>query len=132
MAAAERRIDALGRRCYVGLDAATLRDEMLTGLRAILPIDAAFFAVVDPATMLFTSILAEEPLGEAGALFLENEFGQVDVNKFTALAIAPDHVKSLDAATSDDRRTSARYVEVMAPLWLGDELRAALVSAGRC
>jgi hypothetical protein len=105
---------------------------MLTGLRAILPIDAAFFAVVDPATMLFTSILAEEPLGEAGALFLENEFGQVDVNKFTALAIAPDHVKSLDAATSDDRRTSARYVEVMAPLGLGDELRAALVSAGRC
>ena len=132
MAAAERRIDALSRRCYVGLDAATLRDEMLTGLRAIIPIDAAFFAVVDPATMLFTSILAEEPLGEAGALFLENEFGQVDVNKFTALAIAPDHVKSLDAATSDDRRTSARYLEVMAPLGLGDELRAALVSAGRC
>jgi DNA-binding CsgD family transcriptional regulator len=132
MAAAERRIDALARRCYVGLDAATLRDETLIGLRAILPIDAAFFAVVDPATMLFTSILAEEPLGEAGVLFLENEFGQVDVNKFTALAIAPDHVKSLDAATSDDRRTSARYLEVMAPLGLGDELRAALVSAGRC
>jgi DNA-binding CsgD family transcriptional regulator len=65
-------------------------------------------------------------------VFLENEFGQRDVNKFTALAIAPDHVKSLDAATSDDRRTSARYVEVMAPLGLGDELRAALVSAGRC
>ncbi len=66
MAAAERRIDALARRCYVGLDAATLRDETLIGLRAIIPIDAAFFAVVDPATMLFTSILAEEPLGEAG------------------------------------------------------------------
>lgn len=85
MAAAERRIDALARRCYVGLDAASLRDETLRGLRAIVPIDAAFFAVVDPATMLFTAILAEEPLGEAGALFLENEFGQADVNKFTAL-----------------------------------------------
>ena len=132
MAAAERRIDALARRCYVGLDAASLRDETLRGLRAIVPIDAAFFAVVDPATMLFTAILAEEPLGEAGALFLENEFGQADVNKFTALAFATDHVKSLDAATSDDRTTSARYVDVMAPLGLGDELRAALVSAGRC
>src|SRR4029079_15771005 len=86
------------RRCYVGLDAASLRDETLRGLRAIVPIDAAFFAVVDPATMLFTGILAEEPLGEAGALFLENEFGQADVNKFTALAFATDHVKSLDAA----------------------------------
>jgi DNA-binding CsgD family transcriptional regulator len=132
VAAAERRIDALARRCYVGLDAASLRDETLRGLRAIVPIDAAFFAVVDPATMLFTAILAEEPLGEAGALFLENEFGQADVNKFTALAFATDHVKSLDAATSADRPTSARYVDVMAPLGLGDELRAALVSAGRC
>jgi len=51
-----------------GLDAASLRDETLRGLRAIVPIDAAFFAVVDPATMLFTAILAEEPLGEAGGL----------------------------------------------------------------
>ena len=65
MAAAERRIDALARRCYVGLDAASLRDETLRGLRAIVPIDAAFFAVVDPATMLFTAILAAEPLSEA-------------------------------------------------------------------
>ena len=132
MAAAERRIDALARRCYLGLDAASLRDETLRGLRAIVPIDAVFFAVVDPATILFTSILAEEPLREVGALFLQNEFGQADVNKFTALAFATDHVRSLDTATSDDRMTSARYVDVMAPLGLGDELRAALVSAGRC
>jgi DNA-binding CsgD family transcriptional regulator len=41
-------------------------------------------------------------------------------------------VNSLDRATAGDRPASARYSEVMAPLELGDELRAALVSGGRC
>jgi DNA-binding CsgD family transcriptional regulator len=131
-ATARRRVDALARRCYLGVDAATLRDEVLRGLRRIVPIDAAFFATVDPATMLFTSVMTEEPLFEARTLFLDNEFGRVDVNKFTELAVAPDHVSSLDGATSDNRRDSPRYFEVMAPLGLGDELRAALVAAGRC
>jgi hypothetical protein len=49
-------------------------------------IDAAFFATVDPATIPFTSVIAEAPLGAATPLFLENEFGHDDVNKFTALA----------------------------------------------
>jgi DNA-binding CsgD family transcriptional regulator len=129
---ARRQIDALTRRCYLGLDEAALRDEVLRGLRRIVPVDAAFFATVDPATMLYTSVMSEEPLFEARALFLDNEFGRADVNKFTDLAVAPDHVSSLDWATSDNRRLSPRYFEVMAPLGLGDELRAALVAAGRC
>lgn len=131
-ATARRRVDALARRCYMGLDAATLRDEVLRGLRAIVSIDAVFFATVDPATMLFASVLTEEPLWEARALFMDNEFGHDDVNKFVSLAAASDHVSSLDGATSEDRRISSRYSEVMAPLGLGDELRAALVAAGRC
>lgn len=131
-ATARWRVDALARRCYLGFDAATLRDEVLRGLRRIVPIDAAFFGTVDPATMLYTSVLTEEPLFEARALFLDNEFGRADVNKFTELAAAADHVSSLDRATSDDRRVSPRYFEVMAPLGLGDELRAALVAAGSC
>jgi hypothetical protein len=76
--------------------------------------------------------MAEEPLAEATALFLHNEFGHDDVNKFAALAAAGDPVDSLDNATAGRRRSSARYSEVMAPLALGDELRAALVTGGRC
>jgi DNA-binding CsgD family transcriptional regulator len=132
MATARRRVEALARRCYLGLDAAALRDEVLGGLRRIVPIDAAFFATVDPATMLYTSVMSEEPLFQARALFLDNEFGRADVNKFTELAAAPDHVSSLDRATSDSRKVSPRYFEVMAPLGLGDELRASLVAAGHC
>ena len=127
-----RRIDDLARRCYVGLDAASLRDEILRGLRSVVPIDAAFFATVDPATILFTSVMAEEPLSEATPLFLDNEFGHDDVSKFAALAVAGDPVNSLDNATAGRRQHSPRYSEVMAPLDLGDELRAALVTGGRC
>jgi DNA-binding CsgD family transcriptional regulator len=130
---ADRRlVDDLARRCYAGLDTASLRDEVLGGLRRVVPIDAAFFATVDPATILFTSMAADEPLLEARERFLENEFGFDDVNKFTALAGGADHVSSLDQATEGRRGASARYSEVMAPLDLGDELRAALVAAGRC
>lgn len=48
------------------------------------------------------------------------------------LAEAADPVSSLDRATRGDRAGSARYREVMSPLGLGDELRAALISANQC
>ena len=66
-------------------------------------IDAAFFATVDPETLLFTGASSEEPLVEAASLFLENEFGRDDVNKFAALANGADPVSSLDVATRGDR-----------------------------
>jgi DNA-binding CsgD family transcriptional regulator len=131
MGAADR-LEVLIQRCYAGLDADQLRSETLTRLRKLMTIDAAFFATVDPATILFTSTSADEPLGAATELFLANEFGQDDVNKFAALAAAPDPVNSLGHATKGEWPSSARYVEVMRPLGLGDELRAALMSNGRC
>jgi DNA-binding CsgD family transcriptional regulator len=131
-AAVRHRVDELVRCCYAGFDTVTLRQQVLGRLRRLVPIEAAFFATVDPATLLFTSAVAEDPLHTATALFLENEFGYDDVNKFTVLADADDPVNSLDRATKGDRRSSARYAEIMALLDLGDELRAALVSKGRC
>ncbi|GAB2652138.1 LuxR C-terminal-related transcriptional regulator [Kribbella swartbergensis] len=131
MGAADR-LEVLIQRCYAGLDADQLRAETLTRLRKLMTVDAAFFATVDPATILFTSARADEPLGESTEQFLRNEFGQDDVNKFAVLAAARDPVNSLGHATKGEWRSSARYVEVMRPLGLGDELRAALVANGRC
>ena len=55
--------------------------------------------------MLFTSVMAEEPLGEARALFLDNEFGQADVNKFTdARAPRP----TMSAHSTEPHPTTAR------------------------
>jgi DNA-binding CsgD family transcriptional regulator len=128
----ERRVAAIERRCSTGLDPDALRTDILRLLRDVVPIDAAFFATVDPATMLFTSAVSEEPLVEAAALFLDNEYAADDVNKFVTLAVSADPVSSLDRATTGDRASSTRYASVMAPLGLGDELRAALVVGGRC
>ena len=112
----ERQATVLIGRCYAGLDAAALREEVLRRLRRILPVDAAFFATVDPITLLFTSAAVDEPLGAATPLFLENEFGREDVNKFAALAESADPVASLDRATRGQRRASARYRETMGPV----------------
>ncbi|HEY3556021.1 MAG TPA: GAF domain-containing protein [Kribbella sp.] len=129
---AEDRLEVLIRRCYAGLDADLLRSEVLTRLRGVLSVDAAFFATVDPATVLFTSAVADQPLATITEQFLANEFGQDDVNKFAVLAGGPEPVRSLGQATRGDWRASPRYVELMRPLGLGDELRAALMSNGRC
>jgi DNA-binding CsgD family transcriptional regulator len=128
----ERQATALIGRCYAGLDAPGLREEILRRLRRLMSVDAAFFATVDPMTLLFTSAAADEPLGAATPLFLENEFGRDDVNKFAELAEAANPVASLDRATRGQRPDSARYREIMGPLGLGDELRAALTTNNRC
>jgi DNA-binding CsgD family transcriptional regulator len=115
-----------------GLDLSGFRAEVLHELRSVMSIDAAFFATVDPVTLLFTSAFAEEPLATATEQFLHNEFGQDDVNKFTQLANASDPVASLDHLPQLARGDTLRYREVLAPMGLGDEIRVALVSAGVC
>jgi DNA-binding CsgD family transcriptional regulator len=132
MGTAERQVQTIVGLCRSGLGPAELCEQVLRRLGAVMPIDAAFFATVDPATLLFTSAIADEPLRSATALFMDNEFGQPDVNKFSSLAASQQPVSSLDRATSGRRQASPRYREIMAPLSLGDELRAALVIAGRC
>ncbi|TSE01273.1 LuxR family transcriptional regulator [Skermania sp. ID1734] len=97
-----------------------------------MPIDAAFLATADPETLMFTGIRVEEPLSLVSASFLDNEFGGGDVNRFASLARSRDHVSSLDAVTAQDRMASARYREIMRPIGLGDELRAALVTGDQC
>jgi DNA-binding CsgD family transcriptional regulator len=82
-------------------------------------VDAAFFGTLDPQALLFTSAVAEEPLGAATQLFLDNEYGRRDVNKFAALAEAADPVGSLDRATRGQRPDSARA----APPQLADTIR---------
>jgi DNA-binding CsgD family transcriptional regulator len=127
-----RQVAGIAELSRRGMDTGEFQTESLARLRRLVSIDAAFFATIDPATVLFTSAMAEEPLRAATPLFLENEFGQADVNKFAALANSPDRVGSLDQATRGDRSTSPRYRDVLAPLGLGDELRIALMAGGRC
>jgi DNA-binding CsgD family transcriptional regulator len=115
------------RSCYTaGDDLATLRHRFLHALDRAVPFDAAFFATADPDTLLFTSAFADDGLAASGPLFLDNEFApQHDVNRFADLAHAVDPVASLDQVTGSDRDASARWRDIMRPLGLGDEARAA-------
>ena len=130
--AVARRADDLVRRCHAGLRGTAFQAEVVRALHALLPVDAVYLATADPTTLLVTSMFAEEPLVGAADRFLDNELGQNDVNKFQALATGPRHVAALDSVTGGDRAGSARYREIMAPLGLGDELRAALVTPSGC
>jgi DNA-binding CsgD family transcriptional regulator len=127
-----RREADLVRRCYGGLDAATFQAELVRSIHALLPVDAIFFATADPATLLLTGTFAEDPLLAATAQFVDNEFGRPDVNKFQSLAVAARHVATLDEATRGQRDDSQRSRDIMTPLGLGDELRAALVTPAGC
>lgn len=128
----QRAERAVVEACHRGLEVGRLRDAVLASLRAVIPVDAAFVATADPETLLFTGAYAEAPLDAATAAFLDNEFATEDVNRFATLATSHRHVAWLDDATGNDRFASPRYRDIMRPLGLGDELRAALVVDGRC
>jgi DNA-binding CsgD family transcriptional regulator len=107
-----------------------LRRRLLRDLRRVVTIDAAFFAAADPETLLFTAVWAEEPLAASAQLFLRNEFGADDVNRFASLSRGSTPVATLDRATRGVWAASTRSREILAPLGLGDELRVALSAGG--
>ena len=129
---AERVRREIIRLCHTGLDSQTLRLEIIKRLRKVMPIDVFFFTTADPATLLFTGAVVDEILQRVTSQFLENEFLQDDVNKFSWLARSSMPVGSLIQATQRELEQSPRYQEILAPLALGDELRAALVTSGVC
>jgi DNA-binding CsgD family transcriptional regulator len=120
------------RLCHAGLNSRTLRIEILKRLRIVIPIDVSFFTTADPATLLFTGAVVDEILENVTAQFIENEFLYDDVNKFSWLARSATPVGGLIQATHQDLEQSPRYREILAPLALGDELRAALIAGGAC
>ena len=120
------------RVCRSGLQVPELQGQVLAALRRAMTIDAAFFATADPETLLFTGAYSEDPLIAMAPMFLDNELSGHDVNTFPELARARGHVRSLDTATYSAWGASARYRDIMRPVGLGDELRAALVVGGHC
>src|SRR5215213_1862248 len=125
---AERVRQEIVRLSHAGLDSRTFRVEAVKRLRKAIPTDVSFFATADPATLLFTSAVRDEVLAQATPQFLEREFLQDDPVKFARLARGRSPVESLGMATKCELARSARCREMLAPMDLGDELRAALVA----
>jgi hypothetical protein len=129
---AERVRQEIIRLSHAGLDSRTFGIETVKQLRKAIPTDVSFFATADPATLLFTSAVRDEVLARATSQFLEREFLQDDPVKFARLARGRSPVESLGMATKGELARSARYREMLAPMDLGDELRAALVAGSKC
>jgi DNA-binding CsgD family transcriptional regulator len=128
----DRTFRELVRLCHAGLDARTLRHQVLRQLQTVVPIDAAFFATLDPTTLLFTSVVVDDLLAPASLRFLHNEFQEPDVNKFVQLAHVRHPARGLEQATAGHWQQSPRFREILAPLGLGDELRTVLRAGGAC
>src|ERR687889_1412314 len=114
------------------MDSRTFGIEAVKWLRKAIPPDVSFFATADPATLLFTSAVRDEVLAQATPQFLEREFLKDDPVKFARLARGRSPVESLGMATKGELARSARYREMLAPMDLGDELRAGLVAGSKC
>src|SRR5215218_3589636 len=120
------------RLCHAGLDSRTFRVEAIRRLRKLIPLDVSFFATADPATLLYTSAVRDDVLAQATPQFLEREFLKDDPIKFVRLARGGSPVDSLGLATKGELARSPRFQEILAPMDLGDELRAALVLSSKC
>jgi DNA-binding CsgD family transcriptional regulator len=130
--AVARRADDLVRRCYSGLRGPAFQAEVVRAIHALLPVDAVFLPhqirgrCCSPASLprsrWWVWLISSSTMSSA----------EDDVNKFQSLATGPRHVATLDSATHGGRAGSARYRDIMAPLGLGDELRAALVTPSGC
>jgi DNA-binding CsgD family transcriptional regulator len=118
--------------CRSGLSPDALRDGVLGRLRRAVPFDAAFWSTVDPVTLLFTRPHQEVLEADTVPYFIQNEFLDEDVNKWTVLARDAGGVRTLLEATAGNMDASARYRDVFRPLGLGDELRAVLRTRGTC
>jgi len=116
------------RRCYAGLGGPAFQAEVVRSIHALLPVDAVFFATADPGTLLFTGAAAEDPLAAATA-------GSWTTSSATTTSTSSSRSRRVPGAARRWTRppaASARYREIMSPLGLGDELRAALVTLAGC
>src|ERR671929_1642680 len=129
---AERVRQEIIRLSHAGLDSRTFRVEAVKQLRKAIPTDVSFFATADPATLLYTSAVRDDVLARATPQFLEREFLKDDPIKFVRLAKGRSPVDSLGMATKGELARSPRFQEILAPMDLGDELRAALVVGSKC
>jgi DNA-binding CsgD family transcriptional regulator len=130
--ATERTRLSIIQLCHSGLDSGQLRIELLKRLRTVIPFDYIFFSTTDPATLLFTSSVFDDTPTSVIAQFLENEFVQDDFNKFLALQSRHQPVGVLSEQTQHDLSRSQRYRDILAPLALGDEMRAVFVTNAAC
>lgn len=131
-------VQRLGRR---GLPRDDYFRELGVRLRRTMPVDASCWHVMDPHTLLLTTVnpielyehgfLTAETEPRAARAFFASEYELDDYNTFATLVRRRTPVGILSEATRGRPERSARYRECLTVLGTPFELRAAMVRRGR-
>lgn len=111
-----------------GLDSVTLREKLARCICRVVPAAAYGFAMLDPETLLLTSVVRDGVPDAAVPLLAYNEYAQDDFNKVADLARRRHPTGRLSTATDYELTKSLRYRTILEPLGWGDELRAVFVA----
>jgi DNA-binding CsgD family transcriptional regulator len=123
----ERDIAGLAQR---GLGPYELRREAMNRVERVLDLDSWCFATADPGTLTLTMHCTSGiPRREAAPLY-ELEHGGPDIAKHAELARSRWPVRVLSEATKGEPERSARFRELLKPLGIGHEVRAAVREQG--
>src|SRR6202789_2317185 len=137
----EALIDEIDLLASRGLPRKEFFAELAPRVRTVLDNDASCWHTLDPHTRLLTSddpaeligrgILTPEQGPGAGELIVRSEYMIDDVNTFAGLAAKRGPVGILDHVTRGSPESSPRYRDLLVPLDIPHELRAAFVIRGR-
>jgi hypothetical protein len=116
--------------CHAGYDLVAVVNHATTVLRSAIPFDRSCWHSIDPATGLLTSAVRDQ--FEPDPRFPHYEYCVADVNKFAELARRRPCVGVISRATDGTPEHSPRYRDLLKPLGIAHELRAAFVSAENC
>jgi DNA-binding NarL/FixJ family response regulator len=114
-----------------GLGSHALRHEALARLRRVVPVDAYCFSEVDPESQMMVAHATERIDRAVSARLYFNEYAETDFVKNRSLIEGSTRACSLSEATRGNLQRSTRFRELLAPVGVGDELRAACVQDGQ-
>jgi len=129
----DRTRGALENLSRARLDWPAFGEEVARHLRRSIGFDGWCVMQTDPDTLLpARALAADSPATTAPRRIWQIEFHVPDVCKLAYLARGGQRASTVNAATGGDLARSPRWDEIMRPAGITDELRAALVSDGRC
>jgi DNA-binding CsgD family transcriptional regulator len=128
----EHRLDrALAELRERDLDSHTLRHEALARLRRAVPVDAYCFSVLDPESQMMVAHATEGVDRRLSARLYLNEYAEPDFVKQRSLIDGSVRACSLSRATGGELERSTRFRELLSPMGVTHELRAACVVDGQ-
>lgn len=108
-----------------GLSADQFRREAAARICHVIPVDAYCFSNADPDSLVLTAVDVVNGDRSLARVFYDNEYGQPDFAKHHQLAWSKRAVRVLHLETCAEPERSRRYRELVRPMGLEYELRAA-------